>query len=288
MAKEKSNKIEEFYRSGSEYSKEFDLSNGEEQNRYSRYENVGTREENVLSETKRSQYARKKKISQLSPFAGIVASLVAVVTVVTALPKTAPKITKVDFQVGESYYAYTLDVENPSDIDLKLIIFNDYFSKESEVTPGDNKGVVEGLSPDTNYKIAIKGSQGFGEKTFYTATFRTLKDNSKFETKVTVDYYSKGDNWQILYYKITINDFLGYYSNYQVFVDIDGVKKQLNTVGAITDEQCILLSEIMAINFVFSITVDTADPKDLSQGNNNISVFSANWNFDNPNITNTI
>ncbi|MEG1527617.1 MAG: hypothetical protein RR248_02735 [Clostridia bacterium] len=259
-------------------------------------ENPVTREENAYRPNTKKP---KRKPKSFMRMLGLVSALVVSVAVVEVLPKVEPKISIIETAVGGDYFAYNLSVDNPDKVDLTLLIYNDYFKQENSIVEGEIKGVVEGLKADTKYKFEVKGSVGFGGKTFYSSTFKTQPDDTKFSPTISVTHLSK-PNQEGLFFTIAIDDFLNYYTNYKVFFEIYGYKEEFKIKGNITDEQhfiprpmyasifnnCIFLStekpvfaygDMPQMKYIMTITVDSTNPNDLESGQTfkNITVYQA-------------
>ncbi|MEG2541294.1 MAG: hypothetical protein RSB59_05960 [Clostridia bacterium] len=272
MQVDENKKCGEFVASDTERMSGADICNGLETNDVYA-ENLRVDEDNHLSKSTYDDKKKKKK-KKFNPIFGIMAAVVATVVIVAVLPKKAPKIVLNDSIVGGDYYAYNITVENNDDIDLKLSIYNDYFKKECAVKSGEIKGVVEGLKPDTSYKLSLKGSQGFGEKTFFSLDFRTKDDEIKFKPSISLDFFDK-EGEVGMFFKATINDFLGYYNNYRVFVNLRGYELEVPIVGDITEEQYLPPYGLDFKEYLLFVTADTTDPNDIANNETNITVYSA-------------
>lgn len=135
-----------------------------------------------------------------------VVTVVAVITVVVFVPKS-PEATFIKVMALEDVITYQVkvtDEDQALDLDsLKVVLENqmDYF--EVDIDLGETSGYFEGLSQDTEYRLSIYGSKGYGQERLDTRVVRTKSRTGGF----ILGYEQVGDSEEPSYeVEVYLND----------------------------------------------------------------------------------
>lgn len=111
--------------------------------------------------------------SLMSTFAMSTVAVVAVVTFIPASPK-AEILRSVELVDEIAYQVNVTDADNALDLSTLFVVLenqSEYY--EQSIGLGENSGFFDGLLSDTNYKLSIYGSKGFGQERLATMTVTT-------------------------------------------------------------------------------------------------------------------
>lgn len=167
----------------------------------------------------------------MSTFAMSTVAVVAVVTLIPSSPKA--EITRVETLSEQvTYQVHVTDQDQALDeSSLFVVLENQMEYYEQPISLGENSGYFDALSPDTDYRLSVYGSKGFGQERLDTLMVKTRasvgatilsihKTDLDYFTSYTVDIlvYDPNNIYQsiMLYY--------GYLSEYDTEYQYESVQ----------------------------------------------------------------
>lgn len=227
---------------------------------------MGRKEKRKKNAELRRRYDSIKSL--MSTFAMSTVAVVAVVTLIPASPKA--EITKsVALNEEIVYQVEITDEENSLDLDTLFVVLenqSEYYEHPIEL--GSNSGYFTDLNPETEYRLSVYGSKGFGQERLDTIILKTkdkiggtilsvVKTNDEFPV-YNVDFRINDPNNQynslILYYGVIDEEFPDEVFYNQILLTPDETTKTISDLymhGAIhiyleaeTNEGTLLLDEI--------------------------------------------
>lgn len=192
----------------------------------------------------------------LSSFVVTVAVVVAVVVFVPKSPEAQIlKYTPLENQIA--YQVRVTDEDHAlNEGSLKIVLENQFTYLELPLILGESSGLFEGLSPDTEYRLSVYASKGFGLERLDTVFVKTEDRTGGF----ILAYRSMGEIWEPSYeVDVFINDpdsiytqvllYYGYQSGDQMFYE---------SLPVTLSEESIILSHLFTRTHVYleGTTVD--------------------------------
>ncbi|MGE4321175.1 MAG: hypothetical protein AB7E61_06985 [Acholeplasmataceae bacterium] len=161
-------------------------------------------------------------------------STVAVVAVVTLIP-TSPKAEIIRVETLSEQVTYQVNVTDQDqaldESSLFVVLENQMEYYEQPISLGENSGYFDALSPDTDYRLSVYGSKGFGQERLDTLMVKTRatvgatilainKTSLDYFTSYTVDIliYDPDD----IYQSITL--YYGYLSEYETLYQYESIQ----------------------------------------------------------------
>jgi len=195
--------------------------------------------------------------TSLSSFSLLTTAMVAIIAVVAVISPTvladSTEVNFVEFSVTDTaVYAYLL-LENRSNNTLKIVVYNDFTSREQEIASPDSAGAADrtesyvdengvavqefsfeelGLAPNMSYTLAVKnGTTVLAQKTFHTA----IKYVTEFRSVTSECWCSKD---RTFHFQMDFIDENNYFSEFQAsLTDSEGNVSYCEFEGELTDSQ---------------------------------------------------
>lgn len=216
-----------------------------------------TRDENYSpQQAEKEESDRSTLREKVQSISGVFASVA--ITAVTAVAVTfsgAPVVNVSQFDISSNYVEYKANITNETGNDLVIGISNDSYSYQKKLTDGLINEAVKDLKPNTQYTFSIKSLEGL-ERTYYSKTFKTTRDPTEYDAKVTDIRINRDNDKNMIYVQFNLSDIYVYYSNFMLTIknqDTTVFNKNIN----ISDTIPISLENLDSPMYTLELTADT-------------------------------
>lgn len=234
-----------------------------------------TRDENYSpQQAEKEESDRSTLREKVQSISGVFASVA--ITAVTAVAVTfsnAPVVNVSQFDISSNYVEYKANITNETGNDLVIGISNDSYSYQKKLTDGLINDAVKDLKPNTQYTFSIKSLEGL-ERTYYSKTFKTTRDPTEYDAKVTDIRINRDNDKNMMYVQFNLSDIYVYYSNFMLTIknqDTTVFSKNIN----ISDTIPISLENLDSPMYTLELTADTKKPSDRAEKIYNKIIYSA-------------
>ncbi|MDY0295362.1 MAG: hypothetical protein RBQ71_06090 [Acholeplasmataceae bacterium] len=211
----------------------------------------------LIRKNKKLQKSRYEIVKTwMSSFVVTVAAVVAVVVFVPKSPeahilKYTPLENEIAYQVKVTDEDHALDEET-----LKMVLENQMTYLELPLTLGESSGIFDGLMPNTEYRLSVYGSKGFGLERLDSVIVKTEDRAGGF----ILGYRKIGEDWEPSYeVDVLVNDPESIYSQITLYYGYQsGDQMFYNSVPVTLPEETLVLFHLFSRTHVYieGITVD--------------------------------